>query len=324
MSEGNKISGPNPEKSRSDTANSGSTNGVFYCSICNNPVRGKSNFICGTCRMRYHRLFDQTRISIRRLKDKLKEAESQNQAFRQQINDSRSKQQERIKELQDKFADDYASRENLLEKLYYLASKAYLEPFGITSLYYIVDRRNLPSILERGILSKNRVVANGISHQSFAADDIQEIRARIPLTLGSGHDYVPLYFAPKPPMIYRLQKEYQQKSNQNELVYICVRREILFEQNVCFTDRNLASANCQLFQNVEGLAYLKWDIIQNPDWFADEEKKHIRGAEVLVHNCVSPAWFRKIVVYDEKARSEVYSSSKTKLPVEVRRNEFYF
>jgi hypothetical protein len=125
-------------------------------------------------------------------------------------------------------------------------------------------------------------------------------------------------------MIYRLQKEYQQKSNQNELIYICVRKEILIEQGVCFTDRNLAAANYKLFDNIENLVHLKWDIIHDPIWGDDKERKHIKGAEVLVPNCVSPAWFARIVVYDEAAQRRINSSRKTNLPVEVNRDEFYY
>jgi hypothetical protein len=195
----------------------------IYCSKCNKPAK-KINLICNDCfDFSMERVLAQARSGKKYLQEKLEETEAKEQALRREAQGTIWK----LEEKNNGILAELDAQKAILSRLYQLISEAYFVPFQIRSLFFIADVRNLASILAKGILSRNQVEVQGISHQSFADKKIQTIRARISLGSKSGHDYVPLFFEPKPPMLFRLQKEYQEKSNQNKLIYICVRKEIL-------------------------------------------------------------------------------------------------
>lgn len=317
-----KLAGFSRKEPESISANVSPANDTF-CYKCNRQLTDKSRVVCNTCLSNTERLLDQSIVANRRLKENIEATEILSKANQRETQAIQTKQLEKIAELS-RLLKEQASREAVVSRLYDLVSKAYFEPFGIKSLYYITDQRNLASILSKGIMCKNSVETQGIQYSSFADEGIQTIRSEIFIGDNNAHDYVPLYFEPNPPMLYRLQKEYQKRSNQNELVYVCVRKEILLEDGVFFTDRNLASANCKVCHKIEDLANLKWDVIRDKNWGGDEERKHIKGAEVLVPHCVSPAWFTKIVVYDKAAQRRISSSHETNLPIEENKDEFYY
>ncbi len=78
---------------------------------------------------------------------------------------------------------------------------------GLTSLYYVAPKDNIESILTYGVMARNLAPA---SHTSFANEDIQDDRhlkipnPAIPFTL---HEYVPLFYSPRPPLLYRFQNK---------------------------------------------------------------------------------------------------------------------
>jgi len=77
-------------------------------------------------------------------------------------------------------------------------------------LYHITDYRNLASILKNGALSAHSQVASkNVSYADIAHSSIQERRSitRVKeFPYGMLHDYVPLYFATKSPMLYAIKK----------------------------------------------------------------------------------------------------------------------
>ena len=204
--------------------------------------------------------------------------------------------------------------------------KEYCEMLGIHNLYYIVDVQNLEAILKRGILSYNQVEALKIPHVSFADDNIQRRRSQIKINGLSAHDYVPLFFHPKTPMLYRLQCEYSQKFRQNEIIIICVSNEVLSLPGVHFTDRNLASNSCKIFKEIEDLKKLNWSIIRDDfiRWKLNSEVKAIKGAEVLVPQRVDPRFFDKIILYDNHIMEFLkIKFPKLNIPLGVRRDCYF-
>ncbi|MHA1677010.1 MAG: DUF4433 domain-containing protein [Candidatus Njordarchaeales archaeon] len=188
---------------------------------------------------------------------------------------------------------------------------------GISYLYYLTDWKNLESILKHGILCYDSVRSQNIEHYSFADENIQNRRANKKINGGAAHEFVPLFFHYKPPMLYRLQKSYA-----SEIVYICVDSLILAEEGVFFTDKNLACSDSRTFDKLEELLKLKWDIIKDP-YRRSLEDRHIRGAEVLIPKKVEQKWFRKIVVKDKNAKIKIQSAISVTMPIEVN-SEYYF
>lgn len=305
------------------------------CSKCHKPILGKSGCICSSCfDGNIERLLSQARNARQKLEERLEEATTQiaylskdKQVSSREIQEIQAKQLEKIGELDaeiNRLLAENTEQRARLSKLYGLISKAYFERFEISALFYIMNQSNLASVLEKGILCKARVSGEMIPYESFADEKIQERRSLTQVGNSYAHNYVPLYFHVKPPMLYRLQKEYQKKSNQNEIIYVCIHKEILTEEGVFFTDRNLAAGNCKLYDRIEDLDQLQWGIIKSESW-SNEEQSHIKGAEVLVPNRIDPGWFVKIVVYDEKMKSKLKASlPRTTIPIEVNPHEFYF
>ena len=80
-----------------------------------------------------------------------------------------------------------------------------------TLVYHITHLDNLDGIVTDGALvAKNELTRRGHSSVNIAHDSIQARRAatQVPCCLGGNLlDYVPLYFAPRSPMLYTISRE---------------------------------------------------------------------------------------------------------------------
>jgi len=175
--------------------------------------------------------------------------------------------------------------------------------YKLTALYYLIPLENLPSIFERGILCKN-LAPRG--HASFANEDIQakrhckEIGDNLPLTL---HDCVPLFFAPRPPLLYLRRDE------QERLVYIRVNTIVLLEPGVVFSRVNAISAG-GFFTDISDLGELDWAVLRAEYWRSDNEEQHrrnklLRQAEAQIPVMVPVHRFLGLDVCDVQALQRV-------------------
>lgn len=189
-------------------------------------------------------------------------------------------------------------------------------------IYHMVHFDNLQSIFQRrALLSKERVVQEGIEYQSIAFEEVQNLRGRIFIwdvskrVFRSLHSYIPFYFATLTPMLFVQYKN----GIQNEIVIFEVSRSILKDQGVLFTNGNASNQQLSKFgrekvgitsatdidnpcrrkyrpsghplgsnpnrsdfySDITFLDRLNWDII-NDRWFMDDEMKRIKHAEVLI------------------------------------------
>lgn len=196
--------------------------------------------------------------------------------------------------------------------------KEYYRQHGLHHLYYIAPLGNLASILECGILARN--LAPDV-RKSFADEDIQKKRhetcpdVRLGLNL---HDYVPLFFAPKPPLLYARRDE------QESLVYLCINPGVLLEPGVVFSATNAVSADI-FYRHVSDLDKLNWDILHANYWGSDDpfEKKSnklLRQAEAEIPIYVAPDSILEIVVLNRGVAEDVIQllnqSSRT-IPVRI-------
>src|SRR6059058_51720 len=89
----------------------------------------------------------------------------------------------------------------------------------------IMPLANIPSVLERGILSHNR--ASKIEHESAAMEEIQERRDRKGVPGGLRlHQYANLYFHARNPMLYK------RKDQVSELCVLQVSTQVCNHQGV--------------------------------------------------------------------------------------------
>lgn len=181
---------------------------------------------------------------------------------------------------------------------------------------------NIPSILNNGLLSHNKVKEQKAWVFSCSNQEIQGIRAHKPIGDLAANDYVPLFFSKKTPMLCAI--ETSENSFGVPMIYICVKPEIIGEKGVYFSDGNIASKLTQNYCKLEELGKLDWGNIWgwNPDKIGFDEAKRIKSAEVLVPHMISPKWFRKLIVPDEESKAKL-SDLLYNLPIEVN-SEFYF
>ena len=113
-------------------------------------------------------------------------------------------------------------------------SEKFTEITQQTGLYNIQAIQNIPSIIERGLLSNDR--ANKIRHVSIAMTEIQERRNRVRIPNGLRlHQYANLYFDPWNPMLSR------KRSQNEEICILKFDRSILDLPGVIVSDRNASS-----------------------------------------------------------------------------------
>jgi len=168
---------------------------------------------------------------------------------------------------------------------------------GLRALHYIAPIENLPSIFQKGILARN-LVQN--LRDDFSLAEIQEHRARIipndsiPFTL---HDYVPLFFSPRPPLIYLFKEEPER------IARLLVSPTVLLEPGAIFHDMNARSPRKRSFLDPCDLGELHWEVLHANSWNTSEDKeenrlaKLYRQAEANIPLRVQTKYFVHVHVY---------------------------
>ncbi len=161
----------------------------------------------------------------------------------------------------------------------------------ILELYYITYIKNVSSIMQKGILSRNKIKKEGIITYDISDSGVQDRRRRkkIPGTNKSLHDYVNLYFDAHNPMLSK------RRDKNDDICVLRVNKAVLNIQGVIVTDKN-AARDCWFKPVDDGLPLLNKDEIYADFWiYPDDpvrEYKHagIKCAEVLVPNHVPSSY----------------------------------
>jgi len=160
---------------------------------------------------------------------------------------------------------------------------------------------NLPSILRDGELRSHTLMA-GRDHRSVANEDVQAGRAGkiVPHTGKGLHDYVPLYFGVKTPMVAVNQ-------DQNEaIVFLRFSLDIFLGiAGVVISDGNARSTATKFFPfaRVEDLSVLDVAAIHTVKYARDHELKRKKQAELLVPDRLSTAQLFDIICFSIEARN---------------------
>lgn len=183
------------------------------------------------------------------------------------------------------------------------------ESYDIKFLFNINDLKNLDSIFQYGLLSKNEKIKRGISSVDLSNADVQKIRddKRIP-NHGMLHDYANLYFNPRNPMMYYLINH----RSLDDLCIICIDKRVLDLEGTVVSDRNAASELAAFESPDKGNRYINFSKVFSKYWTSDNpseqyENKQIQCAEVLVLNMVTREYLIGILVCTQKAKEKVES-----------------
>jgi hypothetical protein len=193
----------------------------------------------------------------------------------------------------------------------------------VKNLYYITHVNNIPSILERGILSHELVKAEAIHYTAIYDEDI--ISARKNKTTPDGKslwNYANFYFQPRNPMLFRVTCE---KSIDN-IAIIALRADVLNQQGTLVTDGNAASGPSMFFppSQLSNVLSRIGKQLDEKYWSEQDGSKRKIMAEVLVPDKASPEFIESIYVasYDvcDKVRQLIQTSS---LPI-IPQPEMFF
>lgn len=205
------------------------------------------------------------------------------------------------------------------------------------SVYHFTHIENLPSILEHGLLSTNEMDRRGLGHSIIAYSGIQDRRADMDVTCGlkgKVHDYVPLYFCIRSPMLLAVVNN--KIADEQCIIYLEFPISIMDKYPFVFTD---ASANTTIppnfFDTPENLDKINWDAVETWKWgkkhdeFGQTPVKQAKMAELLIHKHVDPSDISKIIVWNDSFADlvkEIYKENNFDFPPITcgGRNYYYF
>jgi hypothetical protein len=198
--------------------------------------------------------------------------------------------------------------------------------------------KNLQGILAAGFLSADSGVDRVAGLIVEAADlEIKSSRRTIRVSLppfGCVADYVPFYFAPRSPMLYKLARggvpTYTE--GQDPLIYLLSTVETVAAAGLpwLFSDGNCAAAVTQVFDDLDLLSsVVDWEVMAMRIWkntAEDPDRMRRRMAEFLVHERVPVRCLAEIAVRNQAAKSQVeriLEAHSGSLPVRVE-PDWYF
>ncbi len=195
--------------------------------------------------------------------------------------------------------------------------------FFLTAASHMTHTENLRSIFHaRGLLAYNKV--NNLPHTDLSNEDVQRGRSEkiVPPTGRPLHDYVPLYFGLKTPMVACNQ------AKNEDLIFLRFSLDILAHEGVVFTDGNARSNSTKfyLFNGIESLSVLDAKVIQSVKYSTDPEMKRKKQAEILVPDFLSIDQVHDITTFSNLATEKVLKiMQQFDIKKPLRANEgFYF
>lgn len=171
-------------------------------------------------------------------------------------------------------------------------------------LYNIVSIDNLKSILNDGILSKNKM-SNKILYTDISNISVQKIRDNIYVTKDKMlHDFANLYFNPRNAMLY------SRLSEVDNLCILKIDKCVLNLQDTIVSDRNAAVGGAKFMSPLQALKQLNFNIIYAKSWDLDNPQEKLRYktfmmAEVLVYESVPPQLIKEIWVANKRAYDKI-------------------
>ena len=150
-----------------------------------------------------------------------------------------------------------------------------------------------------GLLCKNDMRA--LPYLSLANEDVQTLRAGKTVFDRPLHDYVPLYFGKKTPMVA------VNGDRNEEMIFFRYSLNILAWPDVVFSDGNAATKSTvfHLFQSIESLDALDTSAVLATRYAGDLELKRRKQAEILVPSFLSLPEAYEIICFSEGAKKKV-------------------
>lgn len=174
----------------------------------------------------------------------------------------------------------------------------------VSALYYITHINNLPSIYEYGILSHNRLEAEGVPSTRIYDEGIVSRRRHILTPDGrSLWNFANLYFEPRNPMLYRVLNN----KSPDDIVILAVLPTVLSRKDIFISTGNAAHSLSEIFPASERARVIP-QIRRNIDieWWTEEDgSKRTIMAECLVPDVITPDMIGTIYVANHEVKNKV-------------------
>jgi hypothetical protein len=204
----------------------------------------------------------------------------------------------------------------------------------LPAIYHFTDVENLENILAAGAVRAHRTSPCVVE---IADDAIKDRRTLIDVPCGPGGkvcDYVPFYFAPRSPMLFRIKSGGVEgvSSDQGRIVYFVSATEAALDagRSCAFTDGNAAAAFTAFYDDPDLLTeVVDWPLMKARYWSntpEDNDRRRRRCAEFLVHEALPLGLIAEIGVYDSDVRSRVSQlirEAGSAIAVRVRSNWYF-
>ena len=171
-------------------------------------------------------------------------------------------------------------------------------------LFHITHRENLPTVLAKGLYSKNEAQRLNLKFRSIADEGIQARRSATAVPVGKGgtiHDYVPLFFGARPPMLYAVKFKFSQE----DIVTLLVNWSVLDLATTVFTDGNAATGGTNFLHGKGELGRVDREAAGAVRWSEPSDLRRKKAAEVLVWKCVPVDCIARLAVMNETSKGAV-------------------
>ncbi len=183
-------------------------------------------------------------------------------------------------------------------------------------LYHFTHIDHLASITQHGLMCDTDVGERLTSEAGEPGIKVRRRQAEVDVgPRGVVGDYVPWYFAPRSPMLFRIKQGgvSSYAGRQSDLVYLYTTVEHLqgSQADLVLTDRNAAISYAEFASDPERWradGFIDWPLMQNRYWNnndAHPDRKERRMAECLVHRSVPWQAVLAIGVHDEAMAARV-------------------
>ena len=170
-------------------------------------------------------------------------------------------------------------------------------------IYHQTSIKNLQSIIENGLLSREQLQTLGFNFKDIADHEILAGRAEMNL-----YKYVPFHFHPYTAFDYKIRADHP---NEN-FIYLCMYRNHAETLNASILTAHPLSTTPrpQLLPYPDGFSNIDWDTMEitsgNPGY-----NTQVRMAECLIENCVSINEMACIYVKNTEDYNHVYNMLNT-------------
>jgi hypothetical protein len=200
------------------------------------------------------------------------------------------------------------------------------DKYELGDVLHMTHVSNLESILASKVISsKAKLTETNKKYTDISNSSVQDGRSLITIPC-SGHElhqYVPLYWGKKTPMVASLQGQ------NDDLIFLQFTADLLEDHDCVVSDGN-ARTNGTIFREfkeITDLEILDPKSINTVKYAHDAEIKRRKQAELLVHDFIGLEHLKCIICHNEDVKSKVMaliSAHRVKCGVYVNVGAYYF